>query len=117
MGSICLARLVQEGVNIVGVVAPPPDAPTFYQFCDLVKYFKLNLITYRNSLKDADFLEKIKSLMQMLQLFVHIQNYFRKSFWQQCQTDLLMFIRLFFQNTEAQTLIRTLLSTKKKKPE
>ncbi len=62
MGSICLARIAQEGANIVGVVAPPPNAPTFFQFCDLVKFLKLNLITYKNSLKDADFLEKIKSL-------------------------------------------------------
>jgi len=62
MGSICLARMVQEGVNIVGVVAPPPDAPTFFQFCNLAKVLNLNLITYRNSLKDADFIEKIKSL-------------------------------------------------------
>ena len=62
MGSICLARLAQEGVNIVGAVAPPPNAPTFYQFCDLAKYLKLNIITYNNSLKDADFLAKIKSL-------------------------------------------------------
>lgn len=62
MGTACLARLVEEGVNIVGVVAPPPYAPTFRGFCEIAQYLKLNLITYQNSLKDEDFLAKIKDL-------------------------------------------------------
>ena len=62
MGSICLARLVQEGVNIVGAVAPPPRTQTFLPFCELAQHMKLNLIIYKNSLKDADFLEQIKKL-------------------------------------------------------
>ena len=62
MGAVCLTRLMQEGVNIIGVVPPPKEAPTYQQFIELANYFKLNIIAYNNSLKDVDFLEKIKKL-------------------------------------------------------
>ena len=62
MGAVCLVKLVNEGVNIVGVVPPPPNAPTFAQFCELAQYLKLNIIPYTKTLKDADFLAKIKAL-------------------------------------------------------
>lgn len=62
MGVFCLRNLVADGVNIVGVVAPPKDSPTYDVFCNIARQLNMNLITYQNSLKDADFLEKIKSL-------------------------------------------------------
>ena len=62
MGIFCLKNLLSEGVNIVGVVAPPKDSPTYNMFCNIAKQLNMNLITYENSLKDADFLTKIKNL-------------------------------------------------------
>ena len=62
MGVFCLRNLVADGVNIVGVVAPPKESPTFDMFCDIAKQMNMNLITYEKSLKDADFLAKIKAL-------------------------------------------------------
>lgn len=62
MALVCLSKLVTEGFNIVGVVPPYKNEPTYGLMCDFTKSLKLPLITYERSLDEFDFVHKIRQL-------------------------------------------------------
>lgn len=62
MALVCLSKLVEKGINIVGVIPPPKNDPTNKLLTSTAKNFGLKVIQYSNSLTDIDFLEEIKSL-------------------------------------------------------
>lgn len=61
MAYICLDGLCMSGVNVVGVVGPKKNHPTYYNFKNFVESRELNFIEY-DKLSDADFIQKIKNL-------------------------------------------------------
>lgn len=61
MAYICLDGLNAAGANIVGVVGPKEDHPTYLAFKDFVQFKSLNFIEYKK-LGDALFIQKIKDL-------------------------------------------------------
>lgn len=61
MAYICLDGLRMSGVNIVGVVGPKKDHPTYLGFKNFVKHHSLNFIEYDNLDEDI-FIQKIKDL-------------------------------------------------------
>lgn len=61
MAYICLDGLNMAGVNIVGVVGPKKDHPTYLDFKKFVNQRNLNFIEY-DYLNDAFFINKIKDL-------------------------------------------------------
>lgn len=62
MALVCLSKLVTEGFNIVGVVPPHKNEPTYGLMCDFTKSLKIPLITYERSLDEFDFVHKIRQL-------------------------------------------------------
>lgn len=62
MALVCLNRLAENGINIVGVVPPAKTEPTYKLMVDTAKALNLNVIDYEYGLDDKDFLEKIKDL-------------------------------------------------------
>lgn len=61
MAYICLDGLKNVGVNIVGVVGPKKDHPTYASFKNFVQYKNIDFIEYDN-LEEPEFIEKIKKL-------------------------------------------------------
>ena len=61
MALVCLDGLVASGINIVGIVGPMKNHPTFASFKQYVKGLNLNFIDY-DSLAGDEFIAKIKSL-------------------------------------------------------
>lgn len=61
MAYICLDGLNSAGVNIVGVIGPKKDHPTYPNFKKFVKYKNLNFIEY-DKLDDVFFIQKIRDL-------------------------------------------------------
>lgn len=61
MAYICLEGLIKNGTNIVGVVGPKKNHPTYGSFKYFVEQFSLNFIEYDN-LDSELFISKIKSL-------------------------------------------------------
>lgn len=61
MAYICLDGLRTSGVNIVGVIGPKKNHPTYDNFKNFVQNQKLNFIEY-DSLKDESFIKKVKDL-------------------------------------------------------
>lgn len=61
MAYVCMDGLMQSGVNIVGVVGPKKNHPTYMDFRNFVKQRNLNFIEY-NELNDVFFINKVKSL-------------------------------------------------------
>ena len=62
MALVCLSKLVQEELNIVGVVPPHRSDPTYNLMCQYTNSCGLNIINYEKSLDEPDFLNKIKIL-------------------------------------------------------
>ena len=62
MALVCLNRLAENGINIVGVVPPAKTEPTYKLMVDTAEALNLNVIDYEYGLDDKDFLEKIKDL-------------------------------------------------------
>lgn len=62
MAIICMMKLVEEHVNIVAAVPPPKNHGTYKLFCDTAYQLDVPVINFENSLKDEDFLEKIRAL-------------------------------------------------------
>ena len=62
MALVCLNRLAENGINIVGAVPPAKTEPTYKLMVDTAKALNLNVIDYEYGLDDKDFLEKIKDL-------------------------------------------------------
>ena len=60
MALVCLSKLVQEELNIVGVVPPHRSDPTYNLMCQYTNSCGLNIINYEKSLDEPDFLNKIK---------------------------------------------------------
>jgi len=61
MAYVCLDGLKIEGVNIVGVLGPKKNHPTYSGFKSFVQSRNLNFIEY-DKLDDSNFIEKIKDL-------------------------------------------------------
>lgn len=61
MAYICLDGLNSSGANIVGVIGPKKDHPTYSNFKKFVKYKNLNFIEY-DKLDDVFFIQKIRDL-------------------------------------------------------
>jgi len=61
MAYVCLDGLNKSGVNIVGVVGPKKNHPTYLSFKNFVNQQKLNFIEY-DKLDDVFFIDKIKML-------------------------------------------------------
>lgn len=61
MAYICLEGLNDAGVNIVGVLGPKKDHPTYFNFKHFVKRLNLNYIEY-DKLDDAFLIKRIKDL-------------------------------------------------------
>lgn len=62
MAIICLARLISDGFNIIGVVPPHPGEPTYDFMVQFAKKSGLNVLTYEKSINDPDFINKVKIL-------------------------------------------------------
>lgn len=62
MAIICLARLIEDGFNIIGVVPPEKSEPTYDFMVQFAKNAGLNVISYEKSINDPDFINKIKIL-------------------------------------------------------
>ncbi len=62
MALSCLNKLIKNGINVVGVIPPPKNDPTNKLLTSTAERLGLKVIQYNNSLKDTDFLEKIKNL-------------------------------------------------------
>lgn len=62
MALVCLNKLAENGINIVGVVPPSKSESTYKLMVDMAKMYNLNVIDYENNLDDKDFLKKIRDL-------------------------------------------------------
>ena len=62
MALVCLSKLAQNGINIVGVVPPPKYEPTYQLLVDTAQGLGYQIIDYNNSLNDNGFLQRIKDL-------------------------------------------------------
>lgn len=61
MAYICLDGLSRTGTNIVGVLGPKKEHPTYFDFKNFVKQKDLNFVEYDN-LDDVFLIDKVKSL-------------------------------------------------------
>ena len=62
MAIVCLRKLHEEGINIVGVVPPPKSDPTFKLMCDEAKNLGYPIICYEKSLDEKMFLRAVRNL-------------------------------------------------------
>ena len=62
MAIACLAKLVADGFNIVGVVPPHFSSETHDFMCTFAKGFRLPVITYEQRPDEIDFIHKIRKL-------------------------------------------------------
>lgn len=68
MAIICLARLIAEGFNIIGVVPPHHSDPTYDFMVKFARNEGLHVINYEKTINDPDFVNKIKILKPDLAL-------------------------------------------------
>ncbi len=61
MAYVCLDGLLMSGVNIVGVLGPKKNHPTFYDFKSFIKHKKLNYIDYEK-LDDVSLINNVRDL-------------------------------------------------------
>lgn len=80
MALICLTKLVAEGINIVACVPPHKSHNTYKLFTDYVKKLEIPIIDYENTLKDEDFLKKLKDLEIDLAIVCSYDRLFPKEF-------------------------------------
>lgn len=62
MALICLNEFVKNKKNIIGIVPPHSKDPSFGSMAQAAQQFGVPFISYKESLKDADFINTIKSL-------------------------------------------------------
>lgn len=62
MAIVCLHKLVEKGINIVGVVPPSSDDSTYKLMVDTAQKLGLEVISYNFSLNEKGFLQRIKNL-------------------------------------------------------
>ena len=77
---ICMVKLAQEKFNIVAAVPPPKNHNTYWLFCESAEQMNIPVISYENSLKDPEFLEKIRSLNADLAVVCSYCKRFPKEF-------------------------------------
>lgn len=80
MALVCLQKLVNAGINIVGVVPPHKENQTYDFFTQFVQSFGLPIIDYEGSFKDQVFLGKIKSLEADIAVVCSYNKIFPKEF-------------------------------------
>ncbi len=80
MALVCLSKLHNSGVNIVGVVPPSKDNATYDFFVQFVQAMDLRIVDYENSLKDRVFLSKIKALEPDIAVVCSYNKLFPKEF-------------------------------------
>ena len=61
MALVVFKRLIEKGINIVGIVPPPKDDSTFPTMQKLAEYYNVPFFPY-DSLKDGKFIRAIKKL-------------------------------------------------------
>ena len=62
MGIVCLNELVANNKNIIGIVPPPKHDPSYSMLLQVAQHHNIPFINLENSLKEPDFIEKIKNL-------------------------------------------------------
>lgn len=62
MGLICIDRLVNAGVNIVGIIPPKRSDKTYQEFIRYVEYYKIPIIDFKERLDEPEFICQIKEL-------------------------------------------------------
>lgn len=62
MALVCLNKLVSKGINVVGVVPPASDEPTYKLMTDTATALGLEVISFNISLTEKGFLQRIKNL-------------------------------------------------------
>ncbi len=62
MAIVCLNKLVEKGINIIGVVPPEKTDPTNKLMVNTAQNLGLDIIEYNISLSDKGFLQRIKNL-------------------------------------------------------
>ena len=77
---ICMVKLAKKNFNIVAAVPPPKHHHTYELFCESARQFDIPVIPYENSLKDEEFLEKIRSLQMDLAVVCSYCKRFPKEF-------------------------------------
>lgn len=80
MAFVCLSKLIDAGFNIVGVVPPHKTNNTYSFFCQYVKSVGLNLVEYESSMKDVDFIAKVRKLKADIAVVCSYDKLFPKEF-------------------------------------
>ena len=62
MAMICFDKLAKAGVNIVGVVPPAKTSASYDYFVSFLEKYRPYIVSYNRSLKEPEFIEKIKNL-------------------------------------------------------
>lgn len=62
MAIVCLNKLFQHKINIVGVVPPDKSAPTYNLMIKTANEYGYNIITFDKSMQEESFLKKVKSV-------------------------------------------------------
>lgn len=80
MAIVCLDKLYQHKINIVGVVPPDKSAPTHNLMVKTANNYGYDVITFDSNLDEPDFLEKIKALNVDLAVVCSFNKKFPKEF-------------------------------------
>ncbi len=80
MALVCLNRLAENGINIVGVVPPSKTEPTYKLMVDTAKALNLNVVDYEYGLDDKEFLKKIDELNVDLGVVASYNKKFPRAF-------------------------------------
>lgn len=86
MAFVCFDTLYKAGVNIVGVVPPSRKNSTHNFFMSFLENYNCNVIPYNSSLKEPDFLQKIKDLDIDIAVVCSYNKLFPKEFLE-CSKD------------------------------
>ena len=80
MAIITLAKLYKSGFNIVAVVPPHKNNNTYNFFTEYVKTLGLPVIDYEHTLRDMDFLKKVRNLEADIAVVCSYNKLFPKEF-------------------------------------
>lgn len=61
LGLMCLNAFIERKKDIVAIVLPKANKSAYNVLSDVVRLHNIPILTFENSLKDADFIEKFKS--------------------------------------------------------
>ncbi len=62
MALVCLHKLNEKGINIIGVIPPPKEDPTYSLMVNNAKSMGYELVEYEKNLNEKEFLNKIRNL-------------------------------------------------------